>query len=108
MTEQAISNDPIVSELVREDASFAEIVVQFVEGLGERVTVMETAITASDFEGLRVAAHQLKGSGAGYGYPILTEKAALLEVAAKESNGDDCQPLVSEIRQISERVIVGP
>lgn len=108
MAEQTLSNDPIVSDLVREDASFAEIVIQFVDGLSDRVSAMEEAIGASDFESLRVSAHQLKGSGAGYGYPILTEKAALLEDAAKGSNSEACQPLVSEIRSLSSRVVVGP
>ncbi len=108
MAEQTISNDPIASELVREDASFAEIVVQFVEGLDGRVTNMEEAIGTQDFESLRVTAHQLKGSGAGYGYPILTEKAALLEDAAKGKDGYVCQSLVSEIRTLSARVVVGP
>ncbi len=108
MTEQTLSSEPIVSDLVRENASFAEIVVLFVDGLHERITTMEEALASSDFESLRVAAHQLKGSGAGYGYPILTEKAAKLEQVAKDQSIDECQNLVDDIRKLSSRIKVGP
>ena len=53
---------PIGSDLLKEDPSFADIVVQFVEGLSNRLATMEEALNTSDFQALRVAAHQLKGS----------------------------------------------
>jgi len=108
MIEHTLSSEAIVSNLVREDASFAEIVVQFVEGLQERITTMEKAMASSDYDSLRMAAHQLKGSGAGYGYPILTEKSAKLEQAAKDQNNEECRTLVDEIRKLNSRIKVGP
>ena len=99
--------DPIGSELVAEDASFADIVVQFVDGLGERLRTMEEAVNAADFEALRVAAHQLKGSGGGYGYPILTKHATELEQKAKAASLDDCNASVEELKQLCRRIVVG-
>lgn len=99
---------PIGSELVREDASFADIVLQFVNSLSERVNRMEEAIRAADFEALRVAAHQLKGSGGGYGYPVLTERAAELERKAKMKTIDECVAALNELKQICSRVVVEP
>jgi len=96
----------IGSELVRENASFAEIVTQFVAGLNERVARMEDAIRAADFDALRVAAHQLKGSGGGYGYPILTERAAELERHARNQALDPCLKAIDELKTICERVVV--
>ena len=98
--------EPIGSELVREDASFADIVVQFVEGLEGRLARMEEAMRTSDFEALRVAAHQLKGSGGGYGYPILTERARELEQFARSKTLDDCANALAELKEICERVVV--
>ena len=96
----------IGSDLVREDASFAELVTQFVAGLSERVTRMEDAIRAADFDALQVAAHQLKGSGGGYGYPILTVRAAQLERHARNQALDQCVEAIEELKTICERVVV--
>jgi HPt (histidine-containing phosphotransfer) domain-containing protein len=98
--------DLIGSDLVREDASFGDIVLQFVEGLSERLANMERAIRMSDLEALRVAAHQLKGSGGGYGYPILSERAADLERHAKAGLADECMQALGELKALCERVVV--
>ena len=99
-------NGPIGSELMKEDPSYADIVVQFVEGLSSRLATMEEALSASDFSALRVAAHQLKGSGGGYGYPVLTERAAKLEQHAKASLVDQCGEELEELKQLCARVVV--
>src|SRR3990172_9340456 len=96
----------IGSELVREDAAFADIVTRFVAGLEDRLKRMEDAIRAADFDALRVAAHQLKGTGGGYGYPVLTERAAQLERHAKNHALDQCVEAIKELKTICERVVV--
>ena len=99
--------EPIGSELLRDDPSFADIVLQFVEGLGNRITTMEDAMRAADFEALRQAAHQLKGSGGGYGYPLLTERAADLERLAKSQELQRCAGALDTLKQVAARVVVG-
>ncbi len=69
---------------------------------------MEEAVRASDFEALRRTAHQLKGSGGGYGYPILTQKAAILERHAGAAALDECLDALDELKVICDRVVVGP
>ncbi len=101
-------NDPISSDLVRDDPSFADLVEEFVGGLDDRLKQMEQAIRASDFEALRCAAHQLKGSGGGYGYPILTDRAAQLEHGAKSEAVDDCFDQLAELKELVARVVVQP
>ncbi len=109
MTENNQGPDDLIgSELVREDASFADIVVDFVKGLGDRLDRMEQAIDASDFDALRTAAHQLKGSGGGYGYPILTDRARELEASAKNQALDECSGKLAELKDICGRVVVDP
>ncbi|MCH8967117.1 MAG: Hpt domain-containing protein [Planctomycetes bacterium] len=104
--QSAHHQEPIGSELVQEDASFADIVVQFVEGLDNRLAKMQDAIEKSDFEALRGAAHQLKGSGGGYGYPILTELAAELERFAQSEVLDDCKTALDELKNTCSCVVV--
>ena len=96
--------DPIPSDLVREDASFEDIVRRFVDDLGRRITDMENAIADGDLDTLKHAAHQLRGSGGGHGYALLSEAAAQMEcdtvngdLAAVRRDMEDLKALVSRV-----------
>ena len=71
---------------------------------GESLLIIKT--DAAHFEALRVAAHQLKGSGGGYGYPSLTERAGVLEQHAKRQSVDDCLASFEELKELCSRVVV--
>jgi len=101
------SNDPIPSDLVKDDPDYADIVVTFVEGLKDRLADMEDALRQSDFDTLRTTAHQLKGSGGGFGYPILTEHATRLERLAKARALQECIDAIGELKGLASRVVVG-
>jgi HPt (histidine-containing phosphotransfer) domain-containing protein len=100
--------DPIESELLREDSSFADTVAQFVEGLQGQLASIEEAINAADFDSLQTSAHHLKGSGGGHGYPILSRQAAELEDRAKNRVLNDCIAAFEELRKLCERVVADP
>ncbi len=100
------TDQKIGSELVREDEGFIDIVEEFLNGIDERLQIMERAISTNDFEALRVAAHQLKGSGGGYGYPIVTERAAELEKLAREGAVDDCRESLDQLSTLCARLAV--
>lgn len=104
--EKKTTGDPIESELLLEDCSFAEIIDDFVEGLDGRLRSMFDAIRAADFEALQNAAHQLKGSGGGYGYPSLSVQAAKLERHAKTRVLEECTTALEELKGLCDRVVV--
>jgi HPt (histidine-containing phosphotransfer) domain-containing protein len=68
-----MADDPEMSDLLRD----------FVGNLTEFRRKVESALKGGDLHALRVAGHQLKGSGAGYGFPILSDAAADLEDAVE-------------------------
>ncbi len=98
--------DRIPSELVRQDESFADLVQEFLDGLSRRVAEMESALAHGDLQALRRHAHQLKGSGGGYGYPALTERAAELERQARVEQLRACQTAMEELKNVVSRVVV--
>ena len=100
-----IPPDAIGSQLVREDAAFTELVTEFVGGLGAQLDVMQTALRGADFDVLKTSAHRLKGSGGGYGYPILSEHAAVLERHAAQQAMDDCIAAFDELKAVCNRVV---
>ncbi len=100
--------DPIYSELAQSDADFAEIVELFVNGLINRLRSMEDALQHNDLDGLRRLFHQLKGSGGGHGYPLLTSKAADLERLVINSNVEQLKAGLEELTHLMSRVKVLP
>ncbi|MFQ5489274.1 MAG: Hpt domain-containing protein [Phycisphaerae bacterium] len=99
--------DPISSDLVRQDADYADIVEQFLQEMPQRMQDIESAISGENYENLQRLAHQLKGSGGGYGYPALTEKAAKLEQLAVDQELTSCRTALEGLRGLVSRLVVG-
>jgi HPt (histidine-containing phosphotransfer) domain-containing protein len=72
---------PPIRSLYADDPDMAEIVFEFAADAPERATLLERLLAAGQLPELRTLAHQLKGAGGGYGFPQVTEAAALLESA---------------------------
>jgi HPt (histidine-containing phosphotransfer) domain-containing protein len=70
------------------DPDFGELIEMFVGESSVRATQMQTLFARGDFEQLQRMAHQLRGSGAGYGFELLSDLATSLESACE--NGDPC------------------
>jgi len=67
-----------------DDPDMQPLLAEFVGELPERVSHMNVLAAAGDYAALGRLAHQLKGAGGGYGYPAITEAAAVLERAARD------------------------
>ena len=106
------SNSPvgewIASELAQEDPDFVDLVEEFVESLEGRLQDLQLALAGQDLAQLRSLAHQLKGSGGGHGYPILTEKAAALEQQAVAGDVSAMEASVAELTDLISRVVILP
>lgn len=98
--------EPISSDLAREDKIFGSIVTQFVDGLSDRIDAMGKALDDDDFAALYNAAHQLKGTGGGYGYPLLSQRAAQLERHARNAALNDCRRAFAELKDVCARIVV--
>ena len=99
------ANGLIPSELAQKDASFADLVEDFLGQLPRRIEQLEKALADDDFEALRRAAHQLRGSGGSHGYPALTDLAARVERHALNAQLDACVNGVNEIKQLVSRMV---
>lgn len=98
--------DPIPSELVQEDESFAELVQEFINGLGTRVAEIARAVETQDYVALRSLAHQLKGSAGGFGFPTITEQAAVLERHALDEEIEAVQLDLRTLENMIARVVL--
>jgi HPt (histidine-containing phosphotransfer) domain-containing protein len=73
---------PVFSEYSH-DEDFQELIEMFVGSMSEKIVQINEALSTGNHDRLKTYAHQLKGSGAGYGYPRLSEIAAELECCCK-------------------------
>jgi HPt (histidine-containing phosphotransfer) domain-containing protein len=63
------------------DAELAEIVEMFLGELPGRTATILAQLDASDWDGLRRSAHQLRGAAGSYGFDPITPRAARVESA---------------------------
>jgi len=66
-----------------------EIVEEFAAELPGRAEEIESTLAAGDSERLRTLAHQLKGAGGSYGFDKITEVAAQVEDAIRNSESGE-------------------
>ena len=68
--------------LVRVMVSLADLVPGFLDGRRRDIDAIAAALERSDYDDVRILGHNMKGSGAGYGFNRITEIGTSLEQAA--------------------------
>lgn len=99
--------EPIVSTLA-DDEDMSELVAIYVDEVAEKINAFENFLATRQWDDLKRAAHQLKGSAGGYGFDCLTPFASRLEAslgqAAELENVEaQVQVLVLHLRAIRAR-----
>ena len=98
MNHLALESGPIYSTL-GDDPDLGEIVEMFVGEIPERTANLIDCLEGGDWEGLRRAAHQIKGAAGSYGFEPVTPYAARLEVAVRDSKPEE------EIREALDTLV---
>jgi len=100
-----IEKKMITSNLLVDDADLIDLIDKFMV----RLPILRDSINLAysdnnqvEFFGL---IHQLKGVGGGYGYPMLTELCANIEMADKM--GNDIDLLMEEFNLMCEEIVAG-
>lgn len=74
------------------------LVPDYLKGRTQDVQKLAEALANSDFEGVRVIGHNLKGSGSSYGFPEITAIGLRLQTAGEERDGASAQTASAELR----------
>jgi PAS domain S-box-containing protein len=97
--------EPVASRLAHHPKLRA-VARKFGVQMPERMTAMEEACAARDFQALAGLAHWLKGSGGTAGFDAFTTPAKTLEQAAKAQDAGKCDVLVTELRELVDRIVL--
>jgi PAS domain S-box-containing protein len=103
----APGNGDAIRSTFADDHDLAEVLDNFVASLPELVDALQRELDDGCHPELQRLAHQLKGAGGGYGYPMLTEMAGGLEQLAKAGEQDRARAAIGEIRAACRRILCG-
>jgi PAS domain S-box-containing protein len=83
--------------VVRVDADLAELVPGFLENRRTDLDAIASALARVDYENVRILGHNMRGSGAGYGFNRITELGASLEQAAVRCESEEIRARAAEL-----------
>lgn len=89
-----------------EDPDFRELIEFFVGSVSEKREVLLGARTSQEWSAIQTTAHQLKGAGGGYGFPGLTDRAAVLESACKNQDINKICETLDHLLEYLDRMAV--
>lgn len=96
---QRDTSQKCISEFAN-DPDMLDLVNEYVTSFDGTVSEIRSSLESRCFEQLGRLAHQLKGSGGGYGFPIISEVASKLEAKVKSTTS----PSELELSSIQESV----
>lgn len=97
------SRDHLQSEFA-DDPEMQDLVELFVSELPERVAVLRSGLESNALEQVQRVAHQLKGASGGYGFPMIGDCAARVEVAVKTGAAlEQIRRCVDELAELCRR-----
>lgn len=82
------------------NAALAELVPGYLERREAEIRVLEDALAAGDLPVIQRIAHNMKGTGAGYGLPRITAIGRAMEAAAKTGNRPEIRARLSELTDL--------
>jgi len=97
---------PIVSTVI-DDPELGPLVEDFVLRLPQSIQQMKDALARNSFAELQRLAHSLKGAGGGYGYPVLSQAAAVLEKAARDADPQIAANALEQLVLLCQSITAG-
>ncbi len=87
------------------EADMAELLAQFVGELPQRLADIRQAAQGHNWQEVRRLAHQLRGAGGSYGFPLLTTAAGQLETIAQDKTSiQELRAALDQLTAVSERL----
>ncbi len=101
------SDGEIIQSEFADDPDLAEIIDELVGALADKIEAMRQALENGHFEKLQRLAHQLKGAGGSYGYPLVTEASRVVELAAKAGDVEGAGMSLNDLAAICRAIVRG-
>jgi HPt (histidine-containing phosphotransfer) domain-containing protein len=91
---------PAAEDAAGLEAMMRDLRVEYMAGFADVLADFDALVTDGDAAALGGLGHRLKGNGASYGFPKITEIGAEIEALGKAGRLDAIVPLIDQLRQI--------
>jgi CheY-like chemotaxis protein len=95
---------PLEKILVRADARLRALIPDYLDRRREDVRAMSAALDVPDLETIRELGHKMTGTGAGYGFPRISEIGAAIEADAKKNNAAGIRSRVADLARYLDQI----
>ena len=90
------------------DPEFKALILEYLEYLDTSIKeIINTHMVDKNFPVIRKFGHNLKGTGAGYGFSEFTEIGKKIEFAARDEEYDELMNLIPEFENMLNNVLQG-
>lgn len=93
-----MSTETPIHSTFADDPDMMELVEFFVDEIDDRVAQLDAAFHSKDSDTLKDLAHQLKGAAGGYGFQVISDAAAKVELPLKDGQAIDT--ITSELNDL--------
>jgi signal transduction histidine kinase/HPt (histidine-containing phosphotransfer) domain-containing protein len=94
--------------VVRVRPALLELVPGFLQNRRDEIGTLRQSVVDGDFEAIRSIAHNIKGVGAAYGFPPITDIARAIEEAARREDAASTNVQINALADYLGRVVVAP
>ncbi|MBT3365800.1 MAG: Hpt domain-containing protein [Nitrospina sp.] len=86
------------------DPDLRDLIPGYLENRQKDITTIKKALSASDFDKIRVLGHSMRGSGGGYGFMPISKIGEAFEKAAKKNDPDQVKNNLAKLSDFLQRV----
>ena len=86
------------------DLDLEDLIPDYLENRRQDCQAVLQRLEKSDYEGIRVLGHTMKGSGGGYGFDAITDMGQALEEAAKQQDTEAIHLVVSQLEHYLQAI----
>ncbi|MFQ5450821.1 MAG: Hpt domain-containing protein [Nitrospinaceae bacterium] len=96
-------NEKIIVEI---DPDLEELIPGYLDNRHKDLKTLRAALEQDDFETIQRLGHTMKGSGAGYGFDLISAIGLTMEEGAKEKSAEKIRATADELLDFLNRVEV--
>ena len=94
-----------ITQVLSMDEELQELAKLFVGGLPERLGKLVQAYKSGDLNTVKSIAHQLKGTGSGFGYPQITKLSEVINRKILQNELDDLESNIQALTSYCEQLV---
>jgi CheY-like chemotaxis protein/HPt (histidine-containing phosphotransfer) domain-containing protein len=99
-----VTSTVYVTQEFMDDPEFIELVNKFLDDLPDKLHDINEAYQSNDWANMKALVHKLKGTGASFGYPVITELATLMHKDLQDNNYAALQRNLAELNKSCQSI----